>query len=272
MSEINWESKDSADWYDRNCDHQFQKGQFLISKMKIKTGESILDLGCGTGQQAVHVAGIIGPSGRIVGIDPSSERIRIAQQKIKDTNPGNIRFMTGQAENLSIVPENSVDHVYFCSSFHWVDDKKTALNEVFRVLKPGGTVGMTTPERGDRHMMGPFLDSLFEKYHLSGEGYRPRFNLVSAPELANLLSGAGFSWISIEPRSFPGNAGSVEKFLKRFENGGRFANRLRGVPDEIREKIVQEITDEFHARHVPGSPAPERMSLFTIAQKPLVTM
>ncbi len=270
MSEINWESKESADWYDRNCDHQYQKGQMLITKMDIKTGESILDLGCGTGQQAMNVAGIIGPSGRIIGIDPSSERIRIAQQKIRETNQGNIQFMIGQAENLSIIRENSVDHVYFCSSFHWVDDKKTTLGEVFRVLRPGGTVGMTTPERGNMYMMGPFLDSLFEKYHLHSDRYRPRFKTVSAPELANLLNNTGFNRISVEPRIYPGKAGSVEDYLKRFETGGRFANRLQRVPDEIKEKILKEIADEFHTRHAPGSPPPERISLFTIAQKPLV--
>lgn len=52
MSEIDWDTPENAENYDQNCDHQFQKGQTLIEMMRIKSGDSVLDIGCGTGWQA----------------------------------------------------------------------------------------------------------------------------------------------------------------------------------------------------------------------------
>jgi ubiquinone/menaquinone biosynthesis C-methylase UbiE len=118
MSQIDWDSMESAARYDRNCDHQYRKGQILIEMMDIKKGESVLDAGCGTGWQAVNVSGIIGPSGRLMGIDPSSYRIELARRKFSENSTGNIRFLVGQAEDLHAIPDNSIDHAYFCSSFH----------------------------------------------------------------------------------------------------------------------------------------------------------
>ena len=59
MSEIDWDTPESAERYDHNCDHQFQKGQVLIETMKIIKGDYVLDLGCGTGRQAVNILEII---------------------------------------------------------------------------------------------------------------------------------------------------------------------------------------------------------------------
>jgi arsenite methyltransferase len=245
MSEINWESKESAEWYDQNCEHQFQKGQILIDMLNIKEGDSILDLGCGTGRQALHVSGIIGPSGRLIGIDPSSERIEIAKKKFEDCTSNNARFHSGQAEDLACIPDNSVDHAYFCSSFHWVDDKKTALFEVYRVLKPGGTIGMTTPNRDIPGGMRPILELVLKKYDIiiSHEN-RPNIKRVSSSELQDLLSIAGFTETSIQQKDIPKNTLSADGFLKRFESGGRINSILKELPVDVRERIKQDIMTE----------------------------
>ena len=66
--------------------------------MGISNGDTVLDVGCGTGRQAVYVSGIIGSSGRLTGIDPSSHRIELAQEKFARDPKGNARFLVGQAE------------------------------------------------------------------------------------------------------------------------------------------------------------------------------
>ncbi len=104
MSEIDWDTPDIAVRYDKNCDHQYLKGQSLVEMMGISNGDTVLDVGCGTGRQAVYVSGIIGSSGRLTGIDPSSHRIELAQEKFARDPKGNARFLVGQAEDLSSVP------------------------------------------------------------------------------------------------------------------------------------------------------------------------
>ena len=124
----------------------------------------MLDVGCGTGRQALHVSDIIGPAGKLFGLDPSSYRIQIAVGKAKDHAPQNMSFTVGQAEDLSGFSDGEFDHVYFCSSFHWVDDKKTALKEVYRVLKHGGSIGMTTLDRNNSSTMADIRNTLADKY------------------------------------------------------------------------------------------------------------
>jgi arsenite methyltransferase len=268
MSEIDWDTPEIAGQYDRNCDHQYLKGRALVEMMGIREGDSVLDAGCGTGRQALHVSGIIGPSGRITGIDPSSYRIELARKKFTGTS-GNACFLVGQAEHLDAVPDHSVDHAYFCSSFHWIDDKNLALCEIFRVLKPGGRVGMTTLDRNCPNPMREIVDSILETYHVKQTRERQRnIKRVTAPELRDLLSGAGFTGIVIEPRTTPRKYGSPEEFLKQRVDLGRPDCLLKELPENVREKILSEITREFRKMEGPGGPGFGNVTLFVVAAKP----
>ena len=61
----------------------------------------MLDVGCGTGEQAVNVSGIIGSSGRLTGIDPSSHRIALAQKKFGDDSTRSVHFL-GDRQRTSV--------------------------------------------------------------------------------------------------------------------------------------------------------------------------
>lgn len=269
MSEIDWDTPESAEIYDQNCDHQFQKGQTLIKTMKIKNGDSVLDIGCGTGWQALNVSKIIGPSGKLTCIDPSSYRIELARKKFGVDSLNSVRFLVGQSEDLSAIPDNSINHAYFCSSFHWVDDKRTALSETYRVLKPGGSVGMTTLDRDSPHTMRKFVDPILAKYNITRSYELHRgIHRINAFELHNLLSEAGFTSISIEPRTIPRQYNSPEEFLKHLEERDGSKNLLKNIPDETKEKIKQEIYEELAKTQNPAFAEFGIVTLFAIATKP----
>lgn len=269
MSEIDWDTPESAEHYDQNCDHQFQKGQTLIKMMKIKNGDSVLDIGCGTGRQAVNVSKIIGPSGKLTCIDPSSYRIELAQKKFEVDSLNGVRFLLGKAEDLSSIPDNSINHAYFCSSFHWIDDKRTVLSETYRVLKPGGSVGMTTLDRDSPDMMRTLVDPILAKYNITRSSELHRgISRVNALELQNLLSEAGFTCISVEPIMIPRQYRSPEEFLKHFEERDNSRNLLKDIPDETKEKIKQEIYEELTKIQNSGFVEIGIVTLFAIATKP----
>jgi ubiquinone/menaquinone biosynthesis C-methylase UbiE len=268
MSEIDWDSPEGAERYDRNCDHQFQKGHVLIEMMGIKKGDSVLDVGCGTGRQALNVAGIIGLTGKLVGIDPSSFRIELARKKFNGDSSGNVHFLVGKAEDLRDVPDNSINHAYFCSSFHWIDDKKTALNEIYRVLRPGGMVGMTTLDRNSPNTRRTLVDPILAKYDIERiHEWHRGMKKVTSPELNDLLSGAGFTSISIEPRAVPRKYNSLEEFLQHLEEKESSDGVLKDIPDEIREKIREEITEEFRKVQTLEGTSFGNITLFAIATK-----
>jgi arsenite methyltransferase len=269
MSEIDWDTPESAESYDQNCNHQFQKGQTLIEMMKIKSGDSVLDIGCGTGWQAVNVSEIIGPSGKLTCIDPSSYRIELSRKKFSVDSLNSVRFIVGQAEDLSAIPDNSINHAYFCSSFHWIDNKKTALNETYRVLQPGGSVGMTTLDRDSPDMMRTLVDPVLAKYNITRSYELHRgITRVNVLELQNLLSETGFTSISIEPRTIPRQHRSPEEFLKHLEEKDSLKSLLIGIPYEIKKKIKQEIYEELAKIKTPAFDEFGIVTLFAIATKP----
>jgi arsenite methyltransferase len=108
---------------------------------EIREGESVLDIGCGGGVDSMVAAATTGPTGRVVGIDISSEMVERARQNLGLTNLKNVSFQESSAENLPF-PDQDFDVVISSGVFNLVPDKLESLREVFRVMKHGGRLMM----------------------------------------------------------------------------------------------------------------------------------
>jgi SAM-dependent methyltransferase len=109
-------------------------------------GCTVLDLGCGTGRDAFMAAYLVGPEGRVIGVDMTGEQLEVAERHV-DTQMSrfgflrpNIEFRRGYIEDLSAagIEDNSVDVVISNCVINLSPDKPAAFSEIFRVLKPGG--------------------------------------------------------------------------------------------------------------------------------------
>jgi SAM-dependent methyltransferase len=103
----------------------------------IRKGDAVLDVGCGAGVDSFVAAVMVGPKGRVVGIDLTSEMLETAKENLRKVSLENVTFQQGSAEDLPF-PEASFDVVISNGVFNLVPDKARALKEVFRVLKPHG--------------------------------------------------------------------------------------------------------------------------------------
>ena len=103
----------------------------------IKEGESILDIGCGSGVDTIFAAKMTGPTGKVAGIDLMSEMLLRAKENLTLANLDNVTYEGASAERLPF-PDKNFDVVISNGAFNLVPDKAMALSEVFRVLKPGG--------------------------------------------------------------------------------------------------------------------------------------
>jgi ubiquinone/menaquinone biosynthesis C-methylase UbiE len=103
---------------------------------QIKPGDSVLDVGCGTGSLTLTAKGYVGPSGTVIGIDASPEMIAEAQKKAQH---GEAVFEVGLIEKIAY-PTASFDVIISRLVIHHLPDalKRRAFAEVLRVLKPGG--------------------------------------------------------------------------------------------------------------------------------------
>src|SRR5579872_6724812 len=78
---------------------QFESGKRLVDELALKEGDHVLDVGCGTGLLADHIAGIVGPQGLVLGIDPLPMRIELAKKRTR----ANLAFDVGDARDLSML-------------------------------------------------------------------------------------------------------------------------------------------------------------------------
>ena len=107
----------------------------------IGPGQTVLDLGCGAGLDSILAAGKVGPSGRVIGVDVTSEMIDKARRSADALGVANVEFRLGDVESLPVAA-GTVDVALSNGVFNLCTDKPRALAEVFRVLRAGGRLLM----------------------------------------------------------------------------------------------------------------------------------
>lgn len=102
----------------------------------IKTGDTVLDLGAGAGNDVFVARAAVGENGFVIGVDMTEEMVSKAIINKKKLGYDNIDFRLGEIENLP-VDSNSIDVVISNCVLNLVPDKQKAFSEIYRVLKPG---------------------------------------------------------------------------------------------------------------------------------------
>jgi SAM-dependent methyltransferase len=103
----------------------------------LRTGETVLDIGCGAGFDTLQAALQVGPSGRVIGIDMTAEMREAAKRGAAALDLTNVEVREGFMEELPL-PDAGVDVVISNGVINLTPDKVGVMREVHRVLKPGG--------------------------------------------------------------------------------------------------------------------------------------
>jgi len=108
-----------------------------VAFASLKEGETVLDLGSGTGLDCFLAAKKVGRNGRVVGVDMTPEMIDKARENAEEGKYGNVEFRLGEIENLPVA-DNTVDVIISNCVINLSPSKRRVFQEAFRVLKPGG--------------------------------------------------------------------------------------------------------------------------------------
>ena len=114
----------------------------IVSQAKIKAGDFVLDVGAGFGDPALELSDIVGPSGKVIGIDHDLESISIANGRAKFDKLKNIEFTIMEIPKLEF-PSSMFDSVISRNVIIYFDDPSEFLSEQYRVLKQGGRIAVT---------------------------------------------------------------------------------------------------------------------------------
>jgi arsenite methyltransferase len=113
-----------------------------LSVAELREGETVLDLGSGGGIDVVLSARRVGPSGFAYGVDMTDEMLDLARSNAAKAGTTNVEFRKGTIEQIPL-PDAAVDVVVSNCVINLSVDKPAVLAEMFRVLRPGGRVGVS---------------------------------------------------------------------------------------------------------------------------------
>jgi arsenite methyltransferase len=105
----------------------------------IRPGDTVLDVGSGSGTDALVASRLVGPEGRVLGLDMTPAMLGKLQRSAAAAGATNVHPLPGGAEEIPL-PDASVDVVTSNGVLNLVPDKRRAVAEIFRVLRPGGRV------------------------------------------------------------------------------------------------------------------------------------
>jgi arsenite methyltransferase len=106
---------------------------------RLERGERVLDLGSGAGTDSLVAAQMVGPQGRVTGIDMTPEMLAKARAAAAEMGATNVEFVEAEAERLPFA-DACFDVVISNGVIDLVPDKDAAFSELFRVLAPGGRI------------------------------------------------------------------------------------------------------------------------------------
>jgi arsenite methyltransferase len=265
MVSLALDSTHLAETYDRVGQRQFNHGKQLISALQVSAGQRVLDVGCGTGLLALHVASLVGASGKVDALDPLPLRVALAKKRA----PSQLDAAVGAAEDLSAFPDASFDVVYLNSVYHWLPEKLGPLREALRVLKPGGRIGISTAASDAPHDFEVLLGQVFASSDLSDVEEVPSgtTHKVSSDALRQQLQTAGFVGVELEIKSFVDHFDDTDAVVA-FNTASSFGNFLSKLTHEQRALAHSLLERELEKRREPRGIRLQRNLSFAIASRP----
>jgi len=215
-------------------------------------GERVLDLACGTGLVARHIAPLIGTEGKITAVDINPVMLAVARQQTPPAG-ASIEWLEGDATQLDLKTE--FDLVLCQQGLQFFSDKSAALKQMRQLLVKGGRIGIATWQAIEQHKVFEEFAKV-EVRHLaplgvSYEDLLAPFSLHDVNQIRSFLAEAGFSKIEITPHTIQTRFPDPKTFARKMEtaygavipafvqNPDAFLKFLDAVENETRDLVAQ---------------------------------
>ena len=228
----------------------------LVRNAGIRPGYSVLDLACGTGEPALTIAKIVGPSGRVVGVDLAPGMLAVARERMVSQGLKNVSFQANEHDDLPGLQDNSFDAAVCRRGLMFMPDPARMLKAMRRVLKPGGKASVVVwgpPEKA------PFLTVPMKAVAKQLSDLKPvppgtpggPFGIPSQEMLGGIFTEAGFSRFNSQTANVTVfDANSPEEYWEAAtETAGPIVLLLSSMaPDKkkaVREELIQTLRGMF---------------------------
>lgn len=230
MQKVDW----NPELYNDKHSFVYKYGSNLISLLDPQENESILDIGCGSGQLSNQIA----KSGaRVVGIDSSPQMIEDAKNKFPE-----IEFLVRSAADFSF--PGPFDALFSNATLHWVLDKERAISCMYQALKHGGRLVAEFGGKGNVQTVVNQLQKSLVENGFKTNAEREVWYFPSIGEYTSLLEKYGFRVATAlhfdRPTELANTEHGIEDWLEMF--GSVF---LQGLNSDDRNRIKKEVQDKI---------------------------
>ncbi|HME24198.1 MAG TPA: methyltransferase domain-containing protein [Acetobacteraceae bacterium] len=224
----------------------------LLDHLRLTGGESVLEIGCGTGAVTLPLATAVGERGRVIAVDISDPMLGVARQRIAESGMHNVTLLQGDAQVFAFEPA-TFDIATSRMGVMFFADPVAAFRNIAGALKPGGRLVFAcwAPLAENRHWLISYDIAV---RHLGSPA--PSTNPEPGPlafgnpdYIRGILTAAGFADIAVERAHPTITGGSPEEEARQALMMGPTARLIEAKqpPETVRKVIAEEIAAAFAA-------------------------
>jgi ubiquinone/menaquinone biosynthesis C-methylase UbiE len=221
--------------------------QALVQDAHIGRGHAVLDIATGPGEPALTVAGIVGPEGKVVGIDPIPGMVAAARRETERRGLTNTQFDVGSADELPFAAD-TFDAVLSRFGVMFFPSPEDSIRGMLRVLKPGGRMALAVWGPLEHNPFYFVTSRVIESYlgpTVPPPGPAEQFRFAESGKLRNMLADAGALAASERPLRFATEAPmSPEEFWGfRFEMSEKLRESVASLSadelNEVKDRVIE---------------------------------
>lgn len=211
----------------------------LLARVDPKVRERCLDIATGPGEPAMSIARMVGPDGKVTGIDLSDKMVGLATRIAKERRIPNVEFRVMDAEKMDF-PDETFDLVTSRFGFQIFTNPEIVAREAHRVLGPKGRIGVTVWSTAEKAtaihaVVGPML----EFAEPDETGYLPTpYELGGPGEMVKLFEGEGFHEAKEERKTHIMAFQDEDQYIEAFVEGTPLGHSIREEDPPVQKKIL----------------------------------
>ena len=235
MTQADW----NAELYADKHDFVWKYGSGVLDLLEPQSGESILDLGCGTGELSAKIAS---SGAKVTGLDASSAMIERAQAQFPALEWPHLEWRIQSATEMTF--EAEFDAIFSNAALHWIPSPEKVVFNMARALKLGGRLVLEMGGKGNVAGVVKPLEAVLadEGFALQNPWYFP-----SVAQYASLLEECGLqvrlAQLFERPTPLKGGTGGMQHWLEMFS-----IPLLKNVPLERQKELLARVEQEARAQ------------------------